>query len=118
MPGGNKNPPASEAKPLFRAEAGEDDGQCADKDFEVKPEGPVVDVLEVELHPLVEVDAIAAADLPDACEPGLHRETATMPRVVMLNFARNRRTRSDETHVAFQDIPELRQFVDAGAAQE
>src|SRR5216683_2128643 len=39
---------------LAGAEAGEDDREGAGEDFEVEPEGPVVDVLEVEFHPLVE----------------------------------------------------------------
>src|ERR1039458_8296311 len=43
------------------AEAGQDDGHGAGEDFEVEPEGPVVDILEVEFHPLVEADQIGRA---------------------------------------------------------
>src|ERR1017187_5914279 len=63
---------------LAGAEAGEDDGEGAGENFQVEPEGPVVDVLEVEFHPLVEADLVAAADLPDAGEAGLHGEAAAM----------------------------------------
>src|SRR5580698_8124829 len=97
---------------LPRAEAGEDDGDGAGEDFEVEPEGPVVDVLEVEFHPLVKTDLVAAADLPDASEAGLHGEAAAMPGVVVLHLAGNGRARADE------NIPELGKLIDAGASQE
>src|SRR5258706_8757464 len=48
----------SEGLGSFRPETGHDDGNGAGEDFEVEPEGPVVDVLEVELHPLIETDSV------------------------------------------------------------
>src|SRR5580698_10667473 len=78
---------------LPRAEAGEDDGDGAGEDFQVEPERPVVDVLEIEFHPLVETDLVAAADLPDASEDGLHGKAATVPRVVVLHLGGDGRTR-------------------------
>src|ERR1017187_7834547 len=103
---------------LAGAEAGEDDGEGAGEDFQVEPEGPVVDVLEVEFHPLVEADLVAAADLPDAGEAGLHGEAAAMPRIVVLHLGRDGRPGADEAHVADENIPELRELVDAGATEE
>src|ERR1017187_10620677 len=100
------------------AEAGQDDGHGAGEDFEVEPEGPVVDILEVEFHPLVEADLVAAADLPDAGEAGLHGEAAAMPRIVVLDLAGDGRTGTNEAHVPAENIPELGKLVNAGAAQE
>src|ERR1017187_3331953 len=100
------------------AEAGQDDGHGAVGDFECEPEGPVVDILEVEFHPLVEADLVAAADLPDAGEAGLHGEAAAMPRIVVLHLGRDGRPGADEAHVADENIPELRELVDAGATEE
>src|ERR1017187_4668105 len=106
------------AQRLAGAEAGQDDGDGASEDFQVEPEGPVVDVLEVELHPLIEADLVAATDLPDAGQTRFHGKAAAMPWVVVLHLGRDGRPGSDEAHVADENIPELRKLVDAGAAQE
>src|ERR1035437_2405166 len=78
----------------------------------------MVDVLEVKLHPLIEVDFIATADLPKTGEAGLHGETAALPWVIVLNFARDGRARSDKAHVSHENVPELWKLVEAGLAQE
>ena len=41
-----------------------------------------------------------------------------MPRIVVLHLGWDGRPGADEAHVADENIPELREFVDAGAAQE
>src|ERR1039458_1026454 len=100
------------------AEAGQDDGDGAGEDFQVEPERPVVDVLEIELHPLVEADLVASADLPDTGQTRFHGEAAAVPRIVVLPLGWDGRPGADEAHVADENIPELRELVDAGAAQE
>ena len=59
----------TEARPevplLLRAGADEHDGDGAGDDLEIEPEGPVIDVFEVEPDPVAEVaDVVATADLP------------------------------------------------------
>src|SRR5437588_4007019 len=50
---------------LFRPRAGEHDGNGEPEDFEIEPEGPVIDVFEIEADPIAKVgNVIASADLP------------------------------------------------------
>src|SRR5574340_660715 len=65
-------------------------GDGLEADADVVPERPLVDVLEVELHPTVEVDLVAAADLPDAGDAGLHGEAAARPPRSSRREARSR----------------------------
>src|SRR5262245_54991927 len=51
----------------------------SEKDRQIQPEAPFVDVLEVETHPVLEIDVAPASDLPQAGDPGLHRQTAAVP---------------------------------------
>src|SRR5258708_3585740 len=54
----------------------------AQQDLQIERRRPVVDVLQVELHPAIEVDVIAAADLPEARQSWLHRQPAPVPAVI------------------------------------
>jgi len=57
---------------LFRAGAEQHHGNRAHEDGEVEPDGPVVNVLQVQADPVAEVgDFVAPADLPEAGEAGL-----------------------------------------------
>jgi len=59
--------------------------------------------------------------LPLTCHrpvsPGLHEEAAGMHRADQLGLPRERGSRADERHLAANDVQQLRQLVDAGAAQ-
>jgi tripartite ATP-independent transporter DctM subunit len=64
---------------LLGTRAGEDGGDGHQENLEVEPEGPVVDVGEVEGDPFFEVfDAVAAGDLPEAGEAGFDAEAAAL----------------------------------------
>src|SRR3990172_13128053 len=82
------------------------------KDPEVEPERPPVDVGEVPLHPPMEVRVVARLHLPETGDPGPHRETPTVPDVVQVDLAGERRSWSDKAHISHQDVPELWQLVD------
>ena len=56
-------------------------------------------------------------DLPGACRIGLDEETTLSAIVVLPNFARARRTWIGDAHVAREDVPDLRQFVEREAPQ-
>jgi hypothetical protein len=78
----------------------------------------VIDVLHIEVHPLLEGDLAPAAHLPHAGDPRAHREAAALPRLVLRDLARDRRPRADDGHLAAQHVDELRQLVDAELAHE
>src|SRR6266498_796181 len=80
--------------------------------LEIQPRRPVVDVLQVELHPAVEVDLVAAAHLPEAREAGLHRQPAAVPAVVRGHLLGDGGAGADQAHVALQHVQELRQLVE------
>src|SRR5207253_1139227 len=47
-----------------------------------------------------------------------HVEPFAMPELVGLDFVGNRRTRTDDAHVAAQYVEELRQFIEARFAEQ
>ena len=91
----------------------------AHHDGEVGPDVPVVDVLTVQLDPFVVVHVIAAADLPQARQASGDTEVVlARGGVIAVQFLPNHRTGTDDAHVTAQHIPQLRQFVEAGLADE
>ena len=103
-------------------EAGVDVGRAGrrdglEHDLEVEPERPLIDVGQVQLHPGLEIDLVASADLPDAGDPRLHREPAPLPALVLGDLVGDGRPRTDHAHVAHQHVPELGKLVQASLAQ-
>src|SRR5687767_9435874 len=88
------------AATLFRAGPEQDDRDRFHDDLGIEPERPVVDILEIELHPFAEArDLVASADLPEAGEAGFHREPAPLRGgFEFLHFVEGQWTRSHETH--------------------
>src|SRR5215469_9810251 len=105
---------------LLSPGAGEDDGDGEPEDLDVEPEGPVIDVFEVEADPVAEVfDVVAAADLPEAGKAGFDAEAAAMGEVVeAFDFIDGKRARADQAHFTAKDVEELGPFIDAEFAQE
>src|SRR5262249_23177796 len=79
---------------------------------------PVVNVGEVQLHPVFEADFISATDLPKASHARFHAKTTSLPQLVAGNFLRKRRPRAHQAHVAAQDVKNLWQFVDTSSADD
>src|SRR5215468_1738663 len=75
------------------------------------------DVLDIQPDLAAEVDFAPAADLPETRNPGLDRESASMGGRVLDDFAGDRWPRSDQRHVADEDVEELGQFVQGEFAQ-
>src|SRR5436189_2084936 len=100
---------------LFRTSPNQNDGNRSNKDFEIQPERPVINVFKVEPHPVAEVaHVVAPADLPETSEPRLYRKAAPMREVIeALHFIHRQWTRPDETHLAEQNVPDLRPFIEA-----
>src|SRR5208282_3738975 len=103
----------------FGAGGRENGGNGAQQNFQIKPQRPVINVFEVEPHPLLKVrDLVASADLPEAGDAGLHAQAAAVGQVVETSYLVHRqRTRTHEAHFTAQDIEELRQFVEAVTAE-
>lgn len=101
------------------AAAAEDGGEGAEKNLNVEPEGPVVDVGEVEGDPFFEVfDAVPAGDLPEAGEAGFDAEAAALGVFFdALDFVDWERTGTNEAHFSTDHVNELGEFVDAEAAK-
>ena len=91
-------------------------------DTDIEPEAPVLQIVKITFHPLVnrciaspsvylgpsgnaDLKAMASVVMRDLFEKFVNKEWALRPR-------------PDNTHVALQDIKELRQFVQAALSQE
>src|SRR6266536_1857922 len=100
---------------LRRAPARQNGRNRPQQNLQIQRRRPVVDVLQVELHPVIEIDLVPAADLPETSQARLHGEAAAVPAAVRLHLFRDRRARPDQAHVALEHIPELRQLVEREA---
>src|SRR3989442_7936357 len=89
----------------------EHDPEGAEDEVQVEAEAPVVHVLQIEPHPVVERDLVTTgADLPVAGEARTDREAAVLPGLVARHLAGQRRTRPDDAHVPDQDVDQLGQL--------
>jgi hypothetical protein len=50
-----------------------------EENSEIKPQGPVVYVFQIKLHPLVELDGASAIHLPEAGDARANAEAASVP---------------------------------------
>lgn len=58
---------------LERPASGEDRRDRLEQNLQIEQWRPRIDVLEIELHPAVEIELTPPLDLPQAGEPGAHR---------------------------------------------
>src|SRR5687768_15656792 len=80
-----------------RAPAREYGWEGPQQDPRVERERPLVDVLEVELHPVIEAQVAAATDLPESCDTLGNTEAANEPCFTEVgDVARRQRTWPDE----------------------
>lgn len=96
----------------------EDNRNGSPKEHEIQPDAPVMHVPAVHLHALGIVYIASAAGLP-------HTGNAGEDGVVLLDifpiprdFLLDDRTGTDEAHLTFEDIQELRQLIKAGFSKE
>src|SRR5262245_46669640 len=88
------------------------------EDLKIEPNGPVLDIMAVQFHPLHEGKVISPADLPKTCDARLDRQPAAMEPLVTINLFGKWRPWTNQGHFALQHVDELRQFIDAGPANE
>ena len=88
------------------------------KEHEIQPDAPVMHVPAVHLYALGVVDVAAAAGLPHAGDAGengvVFLDIFPIPR----DFLLDDRTGTDEAHLTFENIQELRQLIEAGLSKE
>src|SRR2546423_727280 len=73
-----------------------DNTHCLPEDLQISLERPVLEVIDVELHHLIEAEAIPPRNLPEARDAGWTLKTSAMPISIDLDLIRNGRARSDE----------------------
>ncbi len=100
------------------APAQDDGGDGLDQNFEIAKHAAAFDIFDVEPDLLVEGELGAASDLPEAGQAGGNLQTASIFVGVKLDFARQGRPGADEGHIALEDIDQLGQLVEAGAAED
>jgi hypothetical protein len=83
-----------------------------EKNFNVEPEGPGANVLQIQTNHVIEMRAATTFDLPESGDPGLNfLHTAPMPYVVSFELVLQRRTWSHKRHVSNENIPKLWQLI-------
>src|SRR3954453_9964172 len=114
--------PPSLARPRYgrrsTAACEENLGEGPDKDLDVEPERPVLDVVVVEARTVGDGRVPAqATDLGEPGETGLH-PVAVGVAVVLggepVDEVRPLRPGTHQRHVAPEDVPQLRQLVEGG----
>src|ERR1043166_6108590 len=80
--------------------AGQNDcGNSAKQNRCIKPQRPMIDVLEIELHPLLERKVAATGNLPQTGQAGLHAETSLLPRLFhACRIAHRQRPGTNDAH--------------------
>jgi hypothetical protein len=105
------------------------DAEGQEDDLDVAPDRPMLEILQISLEPVAQIVLVQrrtaiAANLRKAGQAGLGR--MAMP-VSLVDFpeqlvgrarAKCVRARADDAHVALEDVQQLRQFVDAGTADD
>src|SRR3954469_24091483 len=87
------------------------------KDAKVEARRPVIDVPDVELDPLLPRYARPPVHLCPSREPRLDLEAPALARRVEVDLRLERRARTDDCHVAPQDVDEVRDLIQREPAQ-
>src|SRR5215510_11372009 len=87
-------------------------------DLQVEPRRPVFDVVNIKLDHLLERQAVATADLRQAGQARFDVQPFAVPSLITFDLIWNGRARADQRHLAFKDVEDLGQLVEAQAAQD
>lgn len=86
--------------------------------YHIQPHAPVMDIPAIHLHSFGIVYIASSAGLPHAGDAGedgvVLLDIFPIPRDFLLDDG----TGTDEAHLTFEDIQELRQFIEAGLSKE
>lgn len=96
----------------------EDNRNGTPKEHEIQPDAPVMHVPAVHLYALGIVDVAASAGLPHAGDAGEDGVVLLDISPIPWDFLLDDGTGTDEAHLTFEDIQELRQLIEAGLSKE
>lgn len=97
---------------------GQDNRNGAPEEHEIQPHAPVMHVPAVHLYALGVVDVAASAGLPHAGDAGENGVVLLDIFPIPRNFLLDDWTGTDEAHLTFEDIQELRQLIEASLSKE
>ena len=86
--------------------------------FDIQPEGVVIDIPYVEGELVLPGEGVAPVHLCPAGDAGEDFVAARLLGGVAVEVLDQQRARTDQAHLAFEDVEELGQFIQAGGAQE
>lgn len=75
-------------------------------------------VERVKDHPLVERGVTSSTDLPQAGNSWWNAESDKVAILILFDFFGEWRSRPDEAHIAFQDVEQLREFIEAKLSKD
>lgn len=96
----------------------EDNRNGAPEKHEIQPDAPVMHIPAVHLDALGIVDIASSAGLPHAGDAGEDGVVLLDIFPIPRNFLLDDGTGTDEAHLTFEDIQELRQLIEAGLSKE
>ena len=96
----------------------EDDRNGSPEKHEIQPDAPVMHVPAVHLYTLWIVDVAASAGLPHAGDAGEDGVVLLDIFPILQDFLLDDGTGTDEAHLTYEDIQELRQLIKAGLSKE
>src|SRR5215210_4548136 len=88
-----------------------------DDDPEVEPERPVVDIPDVEDEAVVPAYEVPALHLGEPSDAGLHVVPSCLLRRIARQVLEQEWPWSHDAHLALDDVPQLRQLVEAGSPE-
>src|ERR1700737_2166104 len=99
--------------------AAKDRARSRDKNFQVEPQRPSLAIAQIQAHHIIKFRPASPADLPQSGNTRLDvQNSASMPNFINFELVRKRRPWPDKRHFTPQNIPKLRQFVEAGFPQK
>src|SRR5574340_1037258 len=105
--------------PLRRSRSPDDRGDGLTENLKIQRQRPMLDVFQVQLHPFFERQGTPSIDLPKTGQAGPDAESPAVPICAeFLEITNGERAGSDQTHIPFEHVDELRQFVEAGLSEE
>lgn len=96
----------------------EDDRNGAPEEHQIQPDAPVMHVPAVHLYALGIVDIASSAGLPHAGDAGEDGVVLLDIFPILQDFLLDDGTGTDEAHLTYEDIQELRQLIKAGLSKE
>src|SRR6516165_7306586 len=102
---------------LVAAARRQHDDDSLEKDAQIETHAPLFDIAPIQCHSAGIVDVIAAANLPKSRETGPGAHVSLDQTAIFGGFGQYDWAGTDDTHLAPDDVPQLRQLVEAGLSQ-